>query len=63
MGSKLFIEIYWVFPRLLFGIVAYAFTLFWTTFVENDCILYRHSLKLRDRRLTHHAVKYGPSIS
>ena len=22
-----FIEIYWVFPRLLFGIVAYAFTL------------------------------------
>ena len=31
MDSELCIEIYWVFPRLPFGIVAYAFTLFWTT--------------------------------
>ena len=31
---NIFIKIYWVFPRLPFGIVAYAFTLFWTTFVE-----------------------------
>ena len=30
----MFIKIYLVFPRLPFGIVAYAFTLFWTTFVE-----------------------------
>ena len=29
-----FLEIYWVFPRPPFGIVAYAFTLFCTTFVE-----------------------------
>ena len=29
-----FIKIYLVFPRLPFGIVAYAFTLFWTTFHE-----------------------------
>ena len=33
-GFWAFIEIYWVFPRLPFGIVAYVFTLFWTTFVE-----------------------------
>ena len=27
-------------PRLPFGIVAYAFTLFWTTFVETDVCIY-----------------------
>ena len=31
-----FIEIYWVFPSLSIGIVAYAFTLFWTTFVAEQ---------------------------
>ena len=30
----MFLKIYQVFPRLPFGIVAYAFTLFWTTFVN-----------------------------
>ena len=34
-----FIEIYWVFSRLPLGIVAYDFTLFWTTFVET--VVYR----------------------
>ena len=33
-GFWALIEIYWVFLRLPFGIVAYAFTVFWTNFVE-----------------------------
>ena len=39
-GFWAFIETYWGFPKLPFGIVAYAFRLFWTTFVElrNSCI-------------------------
>ena len=34
LSFNMFIKIYWVFPRPPFGIVAYAFMLFWTTFVE-----------------------------
>ena len=32
--------VYWVFPRLPFAIVAYAFTLFWTNFAETAVCLY-----------------------
>ena len=35
------IEIYWVFLKLPFGIVAYAFTLCWTTIVETAVYLLR----------------------
>ena len=41
MDSELlsvFIKIYWVFPRLPFGIVAYAFTLFLDNLCRNSCI-------------------------
>ena len=38
MDSELFIEIYWVFPRLPLGIVAYAFTPFLDNFCQNSCI-------------------------
>ena len=37
-GSWAFIEIYWVFPRLPFGIVAYAFTLCLNNLCRNSCI-------------------------
>ena len=35
--------IYWVFLRLPFGILAYAFTLFWTTFVETAVYSMSHT--------------------
>ena len=36
-GFWALIEIYWVFPRLSFGIVAYAFTLFLDNLCRNSC--------------------------
>ena len=36
-----FIGIDWVFTRLFFGFVAYAFALFWTTFVETAVCVYK----------------------
>ena len=49
----MFIKIYLVFPRLPFGIVAYAFTLFWTTFVETAVYkLHANASLYRKRTIT-----------
>ena len=44
LGMYLHLGIYWVFPRLPFGIVAYAFTLILDNLCRNSCILFGPSI-------------------
>ena len=39
MDSELLLKCYWVFPRLPFSIVAYAFTRFLDSLCRNSCML------------------------